>query len=630
MRKTRTDARAKSPRPTPGRAPVASRQRQRILAETLADAVITIDRQSRILFVNPGAERIFGFSPAEMQGQHLTMLMPDRLRPRHEASLARYVATGDKRLDWHAVELVGRHKNGREIPLEVSFSESRTKREHTFTGVVRDVTERKRVEAVQSALYQVAERARAAADLPDLYAGVHSTLRELMGAKTFHVVLRDLASGALTFPYFAGDTTAGPQERGELTERVLMTGQPLLAEGASPRSWLGVPLKAGEKTLGALVVQSRPEAAGYGEREKEILVFVARQVVAAMERERAERETKRVVSVLRSTLDSTADGILVVDHGGRVLSFNQRFVHLWRIPGPMLEMRDDVALLAHVLDQLKHPELFLSKVRELYAQPDAEAFDELEFKDGRTFERYSIPLRQDGEAVGRVWSFHDVTKSRDLERRLLHSHKLLALSRLAGGVAHDFNDLLTVITSHGELARKGLSPEEPLRRHLEEILDAAERANALTHQLLAFSGEPEEAPPEPRSAPASPTDAPRGTETVLLVEDHEAVRLVVREVLEAQGYRVLEASRAAAARLASEGHVGPIHLMIADVLMPDAIGPELALELRPARPEMKVLFISGHADATMGGQGLLNPQAAFLQKPFSPDTLARKVREILG
>lgn len=635
MRKTRTDARSKSARPS-GPTRVGGGERHRILAETVADGVITIDQRSRILFVNASAERIFGYSSAELRGQNLTMLMPDRLRPRHEESLARYLATGQKRLDWQAVELFGRHKSGREIPLEVSFGESRTKREHTFTGVVRDVTERKRAEAIQSALYRVAERARTT-DMPDLYTGIHSTLRELMGVRSFHVVLRDEASGALTFPYFAGARKAGPREGDELTQRVLGTGQPLLASaepgaaGAPSGSWLGVPLKAGEKTLGALVAQSRPEAVEYGEREKEILAFVARQVVAALERQRAEQEIKRTVSVLRSTLDSTADGILVVDHGGRVLSFNQRFAHLWRIPRPMLEMRDETALLAHVLDQLKQPEQFLSKVRELYSQPDAEAFDELEFKDGRTFERYSIPLREDGEAVGRVWSFHDVTKARDLERRLLHSHKLEAIGRLAGGVSHDFNDLLTVITSHGELARKGLSPEEPLRRHLDEILGAAERATALTHQLLAFSRQ-QAVPPRDETQPAAPAtvEAPRGSETVLLVEDHEAVRLVTREILEAQGYTVLEASRGGEAPLAAGRHKGPIQLMITDIVMPDTTGPELARRLRPAWPGMKVLFISGFTDNAGADQGILDPGAAFLQKPFSPDALARKVREVLG
>jgi CheY-like chemotaxis protein len=489
---------------------------------------------------------------------------------------------------------------------------------------------RTRAEAVLATLFRIEETAGARGDLPDLYAAIRSVLRDLLGAKTFHVVLRDETSGGLTFPYFAGEANAGPRERLEWTEQVLRTGEPLVADGASPRSWLGVPLKAGEKTVGALVVEGRPDGAGYGEGEKEILGFVVRRVEAALERQRAEQESKRVVSVLQSTLDSTADGILVVDHGGRVLSFNQRFAQLWRIPQPMLEMRDDVALLAHVLDQLKQPEQFLSKVRELYSQPEAEAFDELEFKDGRTLERYSIPLRQDGEAVGRVWSFHDVTRSRDLERRLRQAHKVEALSRLAGGVAHDFNDLLTVITSRGELARKGLSPEAPIRRHLEEIIGAAERATALAHQLLAFSQVEAEPPVEARSPAAAPSEAPRGTETVLLVEDQEAVRVVVREILEAQGYTVLEAGGASEALRAGERHPGPIHLTIADVVIPEMTGPELVRELQPARPRMKVLFISGYADAAVAGEGLLDAEAAFLSKPFSPDTLARKVREILG
>ena len=442
-----------------------------------------------------------------------------------------------------------------------------------------------RADAALRALYRIEEKARTVSDLPDLYAEIRVILRDVLNARSFHVVLRDEASGSLTFPYVAGDTNTGLQDRPEWTERVLETGEPLVADGASPRCWLGVPLKAAGKTVGALVVQRQSaEGTGYGEGEKEILGFVVRQVEAALERARVEQEGRRVVSVLQSTLDSTADGILVVDHGGRVLSFNQRFAQLWRIPKPMLEMRDETALLAHVLDQVKDPAPFLSKVRELYSQPDAEAFDELEFKDGRTFERYSIPLRQDGEAVGRVWSFHDVTRSRDLEKRLVQARKLEALSRLAGGVAHDFNDLLTVIGSRGELARKDLPAQDPRRRHLEEILAAADRATGLAHQLLAFS-QVETAPPAEALSPAAALpDAPSGHETVLLVEDQEAVRLVVREILEAQGYTVLDAGRGDEARLVGERHRGPIHLIVADVLLPDTTGPELVLELLPDGP----------------------------------------------
>jgi PAS domain S-box-containing protein len=640
MLKRRSDARSKSLRRPPARVRPA-RVGDRILAETIADAVVTIDGRSRILYVNPSASRMFGYSASEMLGRSLTLLMPERLRGRHEASLARYLKTRRKHLDWQAVELVALHKSGREIPVEISFGESKGRAAPTFTGVVRDITERKRAEAVRSALYLVAEKTQASTDMPDLYEGISTTLRELMGAKSFRVVIRDQGSGALTCSYLAGEATIPPRPRqlaDEWTERVLRTGEPVLAtpEALSPGtgggSWLGVPLKAGERILGALVVRARPEAPAYGEREKEILAFVARQVVAVLERQRAAEEMKRTVSILRSTLDSTADGILVVDHGGRVVSFNQRFVELWRIPPPMLSMNDDTALLAHVLDQLKDPEQFLSKVRELYAQPEAEAFDVLEFKDGRTFERYSIPQRQEGTAKGRVWSFRDTTTSRNLERELRQSDKLEAIRRLAGGAAQDFNNLLTVITSRGELARRRLDSDEPLRRHLEEILWAAERATALTQQLLAFSRRQALAsvPEAPRAAPDAEEAPPRGTETILLVEHHEAVRLVAREILEAQGYIVLEASQGAEALFIQKRYARPVHLMVIDVVMPDMSGPDLARRLAQAWPDAKVLFVSGQSEHDVAPDGVLNPDAAFLHKPFSPDALARKVREALG
>jgi PAS domain S-box-containing protein len=133
----------------------ASEEGYRIGAETASDAIIMIDEESRILYVNPAAEKIFGHSVEEMMGQSLTMLMPEYLRHLHRGGLKSYVETGRKHISWQAVELHGLHKSGQEIMLELSFGEFSRDGQRFFTGVARDVTERKRVERRQAAQYAV-------------------------------------------------------------------------------------------------------------------------------------------------------------------------------------------------------------------------------------------------------------------------------------------------------------------------------------------------------------------------------------------------------------------------------------------------------------------------------------------
>jgi PAS domain S-box-containing protein len=127
-------------------------------------------------------------------------------------------------------------------------------------------------------------------------------------------------------------------------------------------------------------------------------------------RKLADEDQTRSLSLLQATLESTTDGILVVNSAGEIISFNARFVEMWRLPDDMLSSGDDRQALEFVLDKLRDPQGFLNKVEDLYSHPEEESFDVLEFKDGRIFERYSRPQRMRDDIVGRVWSFRDVTE----------------------------------------------------------------------------------------------------------------------------------------------------------------------------------------------------------------------------
>jgi len=386
----------------------------------------------------------------------------------------------------------------------------------------------------------------------------------------------------------------------------------------------------------------------------------------------------------------------------------------------------------------------------------------------------------------------DVTDQRRLQQQVLQSQKMEAVGRLAGGIAHDSNNLLTVITSYSDLLLEDLAPGDAKRDDLEQVRKAADGAAALTRQLLAFSrqqvveprvvslntvveglqkilrrviGEdieltttlapdlgavradvgqleqvlmnlavnardamptggrltvetanvehdpdyarereaaavrqfamlavsdtgcgmdeatkarifepffttkepgkgtglglatvygivkqaggfiwvysepgqgtsfkiylPEVDATAERTTAVAGARAPRGTETVLLVEDAAAVRAVTKQVLERQGYVVLEAPDGEAALRLAQQHRGPIHLLLTDVVLPRVSGRELAERLTQVRPDMKVLYASGYTDDSVVRHGILELGTAYLQKPFSPESLARKVRNVL-
>ncbi|MEM2942356.1 MAG: PAS domain S-box protein [Candidatus Bathyarchaeia archaeon] len=136
------------------------------------------------------------------------------------------------------------------------------------------------------------------------------------------------------------------------------------------------------------------------------------------EQKRAEERIRGYASILTGTLESTADGILVVDHGGKLITYNKRFAELLNIPESILTSRDDREVMRHLSTHVKDFKTFEKKTKELFANPDLESIDVFEYKNGKVFERYSRPHRMDGETVGRVISVRDITEQKRLEEEL--------------------------------------------------------------------------------------------------------------------------------------------------------------------------------------------------------------------
>ena len=206
------------------------------------------------------------------------------------------------------------------------------------------------------------------------------------------------------------------------------------------------------------------------------------------ERKRAEEELRWKTAFLEAQVDSALDGILVVDNQGKKILQNQRLNELWKIPPPIAGNKDDAAQIQFITSQTKNPQQSADKVASLYSHPDEVSRDEVELIDGTALERYSSPVRDKvGNHYGRIWTFRDITERKRLEEQFRQSQKMDAIGQLAGGVAHDFNNILGVIQMQSDLLKAGgnLSPAQ--LDFAGEIGAATQRAAALTRQLLLFS-----------------------------------------------------------------------------------------------------------------------------------------------
>jgi PAS domain S-box-containing protein len=660
------------------------------------------------------------------------------------------------------------------------------------------------------ALYRIAETAAAAEDLEQMYASIHKIIAELMYAENLYIALYEPASDLIRFPYWVDKMEPPPAPRKPsrgLTEYVLRTGQPFLQRleslpelvnagavkriGAPSFDWMGVPLKKGDDTFGVLAVQTYDENIRYHERDQELLTFVSQHVANAIVRRHDQEAVKSSEERYRSLVESAVYGIYRSALDDRFLDVNPALVEMLGYESAEQVLALDVAHDVYV-DPAERT-LLVQKYH------DTQHVDSVEVRwkrrDGGTITvRLSgrAVLNAAGEPEGFEMIAEDVTDRRAFEEQMRQSQKMEAIGRLAGGVAHDFNNLLTVIKGYTELLLDGYAEHDPRRAEVEEVRKAADRAGALTRQLLAFSRQQVLAPKtlnvnevvrsmdgllrrllgenvelstvlgvqvgqvradpgqleqvimnlainardamprggkltigtanteiEEMGAREHPTIAPGsyvlvavsdtgqgmdadtqahifepffttkeqgkgtglglstvygivkqsggdiwvyseigvgttfkvylprvdaapenlpgtsravrvvGSETILLVEDEAGVRALVRKFLERSGYSVVEASSGDEALKEAEKFPGHIDLLLTDVVLPRMSGSELARRLVDARKDTRVLYMSGYTDDAIVHHGVLSAGAAFLQKPFTADALARKIREIL-
>jgi PAS domain S-box-containing protein len=366
------------------------------------DIILLLDNDFTIIEANDKAIETYRYSRNELIGINLKSLLA-------ETSLKNFFATNISILHekgFAIFEAVHRRKDGEEFPVEVSSRKVDIEGVTYYQSIMRDITERKWAE---ESLKQSEEKFRKVfEDSPIGMVTTHKDQTILRANKAFCEMLgyseKDLSG--LTFRDFTHPDYIADNEVSLL--RLVSREIPVYrTEKRYVRS-------DGKNIWGSTTVSLIRNNNG----EVNFILVMVEDITA---RKISETELERSLSLQHATIESTADGILVVDNNGMIVLYNQRFAEMWQIPDEIMKMMLDESALNYVLDQLVSPEDFISKVRELYIDPEAVSTDFLRFRDGRIFERYSMPQKVGGKSMGRVWSFRDITLNKKTEAELIAS-----------------------------------------------------------------------------------------------------------------------------------------------------------------------------------------------------------------
>jgi two-component system cell cycle sensor histidine kinase/response regulator CckA len=478
---------------------VATPEQLSSLLDCAREMLAILSADGIVLHVNGGCTRVLGLRSGELVGRALSdFVHPDDLketqdRLREMAEAPNETRKGRCRL---------RSKAGEWRWLEMTITSCLNNPSvHGLVASFLDVTALHRMEAERQVISEVVHALNQTANLDQLLDGIHQALKKVLYAENCFVALHDPKADTFYFPFFVDqfDEAPPPQKVGRsCTAFVFRTGSAMLIPqsefdrlaqqgevelvGSASPAWLGVPLKTPRATIGVLVVQHYLNECAYDIRDLEFLDSVGGHIALAIERRRSEEALRKSESVFR-------------------LLFSHNPLPTWVIDDETLQFIqvNDAAVRQYGFaeEEFSRMTMFDIEPKEKTATFDARDRNRTEHcqgvckhrkRDGTLFEVELISHQFDysGRRV-RLVVAQDISDRHLLEQQLRQAQKMEAVGRLAGGVAHDFNNLLMVIKGHTELLMNEMPPADGMSRNIMQIDRAADRAAALTKQLLAFS-----------------------------------------------------------------------------------------------------------------------------------------------
>ncbi|MCM2356641.1 MAG: PAS domain S-box protein [Geobacteraceae bacterium] len=372
----------------------------------VVEAIVTIDELGAVENFNPAAEMIFGYTTAEINGKPANLLFGGA-GPGLDELMRTATATENRTVTPVTHEVVGRRRDGSSLTMDVSLSRILYDGRWQLLLIMRDISGRRKME---SALRESEELFR--------------SLSESSPVGVFHI---DPEGNCLytnqRWQEIAGLSAAESLGVGwtqvdhpEDKQTVCAEWRRSVAEGRDFMHEFRLLTPRGE------VRWVLARTAALRSADDRIIGYVG-TYEEITERKRAEQELQKSLSLLGAILESTADGILAIDAERRVLTFNQKFLDMWRIPRHLAEGCDGYQLIDLVREQLHDPEAFVARIEELNSQPETTALDLIRLKDGGVIERYSQAELLEGKSIGRVWSFRDVTAATEAEEALRESEE---------------------------------------------------------------------------------------------------------------------------------------------------------------------------------------------------------------